>query len=401
MGCVSSSPSSPPSQTRSQSSRGVYSVPTEPIYTSTIPDYRTSDEFYRDFASIKPFLLGNVNICYFIDRTSSNRFYKSGQIIPGTIDGLRRIVPGTGRDLVNRHDLLPLDDTLKLAHILRENPPSLFPERDFPEYHINGGVSPKDLNEYLIIMQLVYMAVNKILNVEHVHLFTFGGKDEDDNSCTLWSNTGINEAIQSYHKAVSDTGNFGNKTSFASCAYASSHVSATTKRPVISIIMTDGMVSPECKYDTKMSFSFASNYPIEFVIIGIGDGDGMNGFRDMQDLDDTVSNKHFDNIQFVEYNHIKTPENRWKENVASYMMIKALQEIPHAFRCMYYKHILWTSSNEGNRPEIPDGFPIRNAIPPIPPPPPLQQTDPIKEYAIDIPNDIPEGLPENPPHPSQ
>ena len=74
---------------------------------------------------------------------------------------------------------------------------------------------------------------------------------------------------------------------------------------------------------TKDAIVEASNYPLSIVMIGVGDGpwDMMNEF------DDSLPTRQFDNFQFVNYNSIVQASN----NDDSAFALHALMEIPSQY----------------------------------------------------------------------
>ena len=71
------------------------------------------------------------------------------------------------------------------------------------------------------------------------------------------------------------------------------------------LILADGQVSNECLDDTKSAIVAASKFPISIVMVGIGDGP----WDEMKTFDDSITEREWDNFQFVEFNTIvkRTP----------------------------------------------------------------------------------------------
>lgn len=74
---------------------------------------------------------------------------------------------------------------------------------------------------------------------------------------------------------------------------------------------------------TKEAIVEASNYPLSIVMIGVGDGpwDVMNEF------DDSLPTRQFDNFQFVNYNSVVQASTDTDADFA----LHALMEIPSQF----------------------------------------------------------------------
>jgi E3 ubiquitin-protein ligase RGLG len=93
----------------------------------------------------------------------------------------------------------------------------------------------------------------------------------------------------------------------------------------ILIIVTDGAVVD--KQNTIESIIEASKYPLSIVAIGVGDGP----FETMEEFDDSIPKRDFDNFQFVDFNKV---QKRALKNETTFMIqfaVDALQEIPDQY----------------------------------------------------------------------
>jgi E3 ubiquitin-protein ligase RGLG len=97
-----------------------------------------------------------------------------------------------------------------------------------------------------------------------------------------------------------------------------------TREYHILLIVADGQVTDE--KDTVNAIVEASNYPLSIVLIGVGDGP----WEKMEEFDDGLPQRRFDNFQFCNFHEVLTKYDG--DDVAFAVM--ALQEIPEQYEAI-------------------------------------------------------------------
>jgi len=89
------------------------------------------------------------------------------------------------------------------------------------------------------------------------------------------------------------------------------------------IIIADGQVTAQ--KDTSDAIVEASSHPISIVCVGVGDGP----WDVMEEFDDNLPTRQFDNFQFVDYNKVIREHREYPEPAFA---LAALMEIPQQFK---------------------------------------------------------------------
>ena len=99
----------------------------------------------------------------------------------------------------------------------------------------------------------------------------------------------------------------------------------------ILIIIADGQVTPDTEWgkpesETRAAIVEASNYALSILVVGVGDGP----WDMMDEFDDQLPERKFDNFQFVDfYQTVSTSPEQFRDANFS---LAALMEIPTQYK---------------------------------------------------------------------
>ncbi|KAK1931202.1 E3 ubiquitin-protein ligase RGLG2 [Phytophthora citrophthora] len=154
--------------------------------------------------------------------------------------------------------------------------------------------------------------------------FGFGDLATKGNSCFPFSQgrgcQGFEEVLRRYNE-ITPTLKLSGPTNFAPVIKETIRAVRQNGGYHILVIIADGQVTNE--EDTRNAIVEASNWPISIIMVGVGDGP----WDMMEEFDDKLPARRFDNFQFVEYRAVMQVN---KKNPEAGFAIMALMEIPVA-----------------------------------------------------------------------
>jgi len=135
---------------------------------------------------------------------------------------------------------------------------------------------------------------------------------------------GLEDAIACYN-ALTPNIQMDGPTSFVPLIKRAIEYVKQTKVPYILVIIADGLMNDNGLTDNAIVE--ASNYDLSIIMIGVGDGP----WHAMEQYDDKLKNRKFDNFQFVEFNEIieyQQKHNHTLEQTRVFFARNALSEVP-------------------------------------------------------------------------
>lgn len=182
------------------------------------------------------------------------------------------------------------------------------------------------LNPYQSVIQIVGKTLEVFDDDKLIPAFGFGDSTTQDRAVFSFktdgsSCRGFQEVLERYTALVPGIVLQG-PTSFAPLIREAIKVVRREKAYHILVIIADGQVTNEA--ETRAAIVEASRFPISIILIGVGDGP----WEKMEEFDDGLPERTFDNFQFVNFHDVMT---RYDANELAFACT-AMQEIPEQYQ---------------------------------------------------------------------
>lgn len=232
----------------------------------------------------------------------------------------------------------------------------------------------KQPNPYQQVLQIIATTLAEFDDDGMIPAYGFGDSrtkssqvfsfNEDDTPCV-----GLGDVLKRYEAIVANA-IFSGPTNFAPMIRHATELVRRTQEYHILLLIADGQV--DSVNDTVDAIVEASKYALSIVMIGVGDGP----WDLMEQFDDLLPQRKFDNFQFVDFNSVFSKSKGQSCQFA--FAVHALMEIPEQYEFVKSAGMIGSSST-------PRSMPHRAWQRPLGPPPKSSQG------LEKIPQEIPTG----------
>jgi len=185
-------------------------------------------------------------------------------------------------------------------------------------------VRPDRANPYQEVISIVGKTLEPFDDDKLIPVFGFGDVTTQDKTVFPFFPDrvcfGFTEVLQRYNEITPQLALSG-PTSFAPLIKAAINIVKQEKAYHILVIIADGQV--DNVKETSDAIVEATNYPLSIICVGVGDGP----WELMEEFDDKLPKRRFDNFQFVPFHDTMAKA----ENREVSFSVAALMEIPEQF----------------------------------------------------------------------
>jgi len=188
-------------------------------------------------------------------------------------------------------------------------------------------VSPQRLNPYQEVIQIVGRTLEPFDDDKLIPVFGFGDILTTDKTVFPFYPDRVCykfEEILRRYSEIAPAIELSGPTSFAPIIRSAIEIVKQSRQYHILVIVADGQV--DRVKETSDAIVEATNYPLSIVTVGVGDGP----WDLMEEFDDKLPKRRFDNFQFVPFADTMVRA----ENREVTFAIAALQEIPDQFKAI-------------------------------------------------------------------
>eukprot|EP00656_Telonema_subtile_P055504 TRINITY_DN8615_c0_g1_i3.p1 TRINITY_DN8615_c0_g1~~TRINITY_DN8615_c0_g1_i3.p1 ORF type:complete len:386 (-),score=63.67 TRINITY_DN8615_c0_g1_i3:117-1274(-) len=188
------------------------------------------------------------------------------------------------------------------------------------------------LNPYQRVIEVMGRTLEEFDDDKLIPCFGFGDSRTGDKQCFPFSHepcNGFEEVLDRYAQ-IAPAVTLAGPTCFAPVIHEAIRIVQREQSYHILVIIADGQVDNTPTGATAQAIVEASKYPLSIIVVGVGDGP----WGPMQEYDDCLPERRFDNLQFVEFNAclstgMISPTS--SERLEARFALAALMEIPDQY----------------------------------------------------------------------
>eukprot|EP01124_Arcella_intermedia_P017601 TRINITY_DN2437_c0_g1_i1.p1 TRINITY_DN2437_c0_g1~~TRINITY_DN2437_c0_g1_i1.p1 ORF type:complete len:290 (+),score=78.76 TRINITY_DN2437_c0_g1_i1:57-926(+) len=198
-------------------------------------------------------------------------------------------------------------------------------------------------NPYQEVIDILSRTLESFDEDKLIPVYGFGDKKTTDKNVFPFYNderpcNGVQEALQRYNEITPGI-ELAGPTSFAPIINKAIEIVEREKSYHILVIVADGQITNDSEYtkattQTTNAIVKASKYPISIIVVGVGDGP----WEQMEEYDDQLPQRKFDNFQFVDFAKEAVGAPQFRE---ANFALAALQELPEQYH--YIKELGYLS----------------------------------------------------------
>lgn len=193
-------------------------------------------------------------------------------------------------------------------------------------HNLHDVSNSKTFNPYQRVLSIIGSTLEQFDSDHMIPVYGFGDKITQDEAVFPFKETGqpcigFIDVLEKYHR-VARTVQLGGPTSFEPIIRKAIEIVLEKQSYHLLLIITDGQIKDAER--TGEAIVEASNHPISIIVIGVGDGP----WDEMENYDDNLPKRKFDNFQFVNFHQVCS-KAKYAETAFA---LHALMEVPDQYQ---------------------------------------------------------------------